>query len=292
MATDDGYNVSVGSTLNVLNPANGLLRNDFDTDGDPIVVAPEFVGTRTTTFGEITVNEDGTFVYVNRTGNLGEVDSFTYQIVDQPTVGQSQRSEERTVTLTLNQSQYQNPIEGLEEDVNADGFISPIDALRVINFLARRSPESGAVAVSDIGAPPPDYFDTDGNGFVSPNDALRVINRLANLQGNGEGEGVSGTLRASSGVTFATLSGDFLPSFNTSVFDSTSKSAKDERETTSVADSTDALFGAGIEIDSSRSSVQIADAVVAGSNSSASSQESVDDVLSDLMTELESDLGL
>ncbi|MEO1616994.1 MAG: Ig-like domain-containing protein [Planctomycetota bacterium] len=292
VATDDGYNVSVGSTLNVLNPANGLLRNDFDTDGDPIVVAPEFVGTRTTTFGEITVNEDGTFVYVNRTGNLGEVDSFTYQIVDQPTVGQSQRSEERTVTLTLNQSQYQNPIEGLEEDVNADGFISPIDALRVINFLARRSPESGAVAVSDIGAPPPDYFDTDGNGFVSPNDALRVINRLANLQGNGEGEGVSGTLRASSGVTFATLSGDFLPSFNTSVFDSTSKSAKDERETTSVADSTDALFGAGIEIDSSRSSVQIADAVVAGSNSSASSQESVDDVLSDLMTELESDLGL
>ncbi|MEM6472678.1 MAG: Ig-like domain-containing protein, partial [Planctomycetota bacterium] len=66
VAADDGYNVSVGSTLNVLNPANGLLRNDFDADGDPISVAPEFVGTRTTTFGEVTVNEDGTFVYVNR----------------------------------------------------------------------------------------------------------------------------------------------------------------------------------------------------------------------------------
>ncbi|MEM6473700.1 MAG: dockerin type I domain-containing protein, partial [Planctomycetota bacterium] len=274
-------------------PANGLLRNDFDADGDPISVAPEFVGTRTTTFGEVTVNEDGTFVYVNRTGELGQVDSFTYQIVDDPTVGQTQRSEVRTVTLTLNQSQYQNPIEGLEEDVNADGFVSPIDALRIINFLSRRAPASGAVPVSDIGAPPPDYYDTDGNGFVSPADALRVINRLATLQGgNGEGEGFSDSLRSASGVSFASLSTDFLPSLNTTTFGSTSGKGANRDEGLSDLNTTDALFGAGIDVQSSGSSERIADVIADGSSASPSSDESIDDVLGDLVSELESDLGL
>ena len=36
VAVADGYNVPVGATLQVLNPADGLLRNDTDADGDPI----------------------------------------------------------------------------------------------------------------------------------------------------------------------------------------------------------------------------------------------------------------
>ncbi len=42
-----------------------------------------------------------------------------------------------TVSLTLNQSRYQNPLQDLSEDVNADGQVSAIDALRIINFLNR-----------------------------------------------------------------------------------------------------------------------------------------------------------
>ncbi len=83
---------------------------------------------------------------------------------------------------------HRNPAIGL--DVNADGFISPIDALLVINFLNLNGP---ATAVGNIPDPPP-YRDTNGDNFITSNDALLVINYL-NLNGNGrpggEGEGAS-----------------------------------------------------------------------------------------------------
>jgi hypothetical protein len=68
----------------------------------------------------------------------------------------------------------------LSEDVNADGLISAIDALRIINFLNRALINDTAISVpvSEIGTPPPDYYDTNGNGRVSSSDALQVINML------------------------------------------------------------------------------------------------------------------
>ncbi|QDV25787.1 Ig-like domain-containing protein [Aureliella helgolandensis] len=52
-------------------------------------------------------------------------------------------------------------------DVNGDGYISPSDALQVINLLNSESTEEGDMA-----------RDTNGDGHVSPIDALLVINRL------------------------------------------------------------------------------------------------------------------
>ncbi|MCA9210457.1 MAG: hypothetical protein KDA55_19000, partial [Planctomycetales bacterium] len=62
------------------------------------------------------------------------------------------------------------------DDVNADGEVSAIDALLVINQLNR----SGAGPIADDGNDASDrhYIDTNGDGMLSPTDALRVINSL------------------------------------------------------------------------------------------------------------------
>jgi hypothetical protein len=66
-------------------------------------------------------------------------------------------------------------------DVNRDGFLSPIDALLVINELNRSASHSlRAVAQSERRM----AFDVNGDRHVSPIDALLVINRL-----KAEGEG-------------------------------------------------------------------------------------------------------
>lgn len=89
---------------------------------------------------------------------------------------------------------WQNPVESA--DVNADGELTPLDVLSVIN---RINAHPGDPAVPDSPATPPPYYDVDGNGFITAADVLRLIN-LINEQltqgtgsttidvGGGEGE--------------------------------------------------------------------------------------------------------
>ena len=84
---------------------------------------------------------------------------------------------------------WRNPV--LREDTNNDGFVSPIDALLIINLINRR-------AADPLGADPtlppreltPDapYYDTNGDGLLSPSDVLLVINFL-NVQAAASLEG-------------------------------------------------------------------------------------------------------
>lgn len=85
------------------------------------------------------------------------------------------------VQIQVISSSYQNPSNRL--DVNADGFITAIDALIIINDLNRNGPRQ---LVPGAFIPPP-FLDTDGNNFVNSIDILQVINFL-----NGEGEGEGG----------------------------------------------------------------------------------------------------
>lgn len=77
-------------------------------------------------------------------------------------------------------------------DVNNDGIMSPLDALAVINDLAREAYIlDGNVLVNpaSLSSWPGRYIDTNGDGRATPLDALRVINRLALVQtGQSEGE--------------------------------------------------------------------------------------------------------
>ncbi|MFO1065984.1 MAG: dockerin type I domain-containing protein, partial [Pirellulales bacterium] len=104
-------------------------------------------------------------------------------------------ADSRTATATLGQvtndvdfafkaavSDWQNPRNRF--DVSNDGFVTPMDALILINELNQRGPHS--LLPSDV---PPPYFDVSGDGYISPLDALLVINYLNNsVGGSGEGE--------------------------------------------------------------------------------------------------------
>ena len=177
---------------------DGVLANDRDIEGNTFTARV----TRAPTLGQLSLNLDGTFSYIPNSNTLvGAVDTFKYQAVD--SLGAV--SNEATVKITITTppaSKHQNPIQKL--DVDADGFISPIDVLLIINFLNFR----GEPSVSIVGLPdPPPYRDVNGDYFISPLDVLEVINYInrrsngGSAGGEGEGDGssvsyVSGNLGA------------------------------------------------------------------------------------------------
>jgi hypothetical protein len=122
-------------------------------------------------------------------------DTFQYRLIRDDDNFQSNPA---TVTVDVMwRPLYQNPF--LHEDVNGDGFVSPVDALMLINYLNDPSTQGGKLPDElDPSDPlyPMDtpYLDVLGNGRVVPQDVLRVINYLNgqfNSQGGddqGEGE--------------------------------------------------------------------------------------------------------
>jgi hypothetical protein len=113
---------------------------------------------------------------------FGTTDTFTYRATD--ALGAS--SPQTTVTITIGrppQPKYQNPSQ--KWDVNADGFISPIDVLILVNLLNSQGP-----SIPVAGLPgPPDYVDVNGDNVVTPLDVLAVIDKINAASGSGEGEG-------------------------------------------------------------------------------------------------------
>ena len=77
VAVNDHYTVGRGETI-VVPPIDGLLRNDWDPDGDSVEVA----GFSYPSHGTITdIYTDGRFTYTHD-GSSGTTDSFTYTISD------------------------------------------------------------------------------------------------------------------------------------------------------------------------------------------------------------------
>ena len=67
---------------------------------------------------------------------------------------------------------WRNPVDAI--DVNRDGLITPLDALVVLNEIARRN----RAGINEL-EPRPDastlpFYDVDGNGEIVPLDALRA----------------------------------------------------------------------------------------------------------------------
>lgn len=73
-------------------------------------------------------------------------------------------------------------------DVNDDGFLSPIDALLIINML------NGLGSQTTDTLPTPSFtafVDTNNDGFLAPTDVLLVLNALNQPRSGGEGESQS-----------------------------------------------------------------------------------------------------
>ena len=163
-----------------------VLRNDSDVDGtlDPSTVQIAVGSTN----GTATVNTDGTIRFVPNTGYAGTT-TFSYAVADNEGVF----SNVAVVQVRVGNSLYQNSRNNL--DVNNDGFISPIDALIVLNDLNLR----GTRPLPNDAFVPPPFIDVDGDNLAEPQDALIIINYL-NRNGTGvagesegEGEGESAT---------------------------------------------------------------------------------------------------
>jgi hypothetical protein len=173
----DGYRVPQNSTLNV-NASQAVLANDTDTEGQPLT-AILVSGPQNAT--QFSLSPNGAFTY-RHNGISRQSDSFTYRASD----GVLQ-SELITVTITIDAplpSTHQNQSNNL--DVNADGRVTAIDALLIINLVnSMPSP----IRVESLGTPPP-YFDVNGDYRVTAFDALLVINELnRRSSGGGSGEG-------------------------------------------------------------------------------------------------------
>ncbi|GAA4448800.1 tandem-95 repeat protein [Novipirellula rosea] len=143
---------------------------------------------------------DGKIRYIPATGFVGR-DSFTYSIAD----NEGRFSTPATVSVQVVASRLQNPNDF--SDVNADGDVSALDALLIINklMLAGGNVSSIPVQPGDRG---PNYFDVSGDRQISALDALQVINQLM-LRGpvpaSGSGELAQGESIAAASATATPL---------------------------------------------------------------------------------------
>ncbi|MFK7737072.1 MAG: Ig-like domain-containing protein [Pirellulaceae bacterium] len=154
-----------------------VLDNDSDPDGtiDPttlqIVANPSPSGTAV-------VLDDGTVEFTPSTDFFGNV-QFSYVVSDD--VGTV--SNVADVLVRVQRSRWQNPNGNL--DVNADGFVTPIDALIVVNYLNGDNESF----LPSTGIDPAPFLDPTGDESVTPLDALVIINFLNNNSGGGGAEG-------------------------------------------------------------------------------------------------------
>jgi Bacterial Ig domain/Bacterial pre-peptidase C-terminal domain/Dockerin type I domain/GEVED domain len=177
-------------TLNSIVNDNGVLAGATDEEGDIITAVLVQQPTR----GQLTLNPNGTFNYrPNAGGQIGQSDTFTYRATD------SRGAQTAPITITINfvsanASPHQNPSN--KYDVNADGVVTPIDALVVINFVIRNG---NNFPISGITDGPPPYRDVNGDRSITIFDVLEVINRLNRQSGEGESTGTSELIAAASG---------------------------------------------------------------------------------------------
>lgn len=120
----------------------------------------------------------GTFRWTASAAQSGGDFDVTVTVTD---TGSPPASDSVTFTVAVVGSTWHNMVD--PEDVSNDSFISPLDALLVINRLNRE----GTGPVPEPPATGPPFYDVNGDDFISPIDALLVINFL-NSRESGEGE--------------------------------------------------------------------------------------------------------
>ena len=197
--TDDGITflgpVQAGFTanveINVTNTSNDPFFVDawFDWDADGVFENDEVQQFSSATFGGGTA-----IVAINVPPDAVPGSAFARFRLSResdlgPTGDATTGGEVEDLPLVVTNNPFQNP--DLRWDVNDSGAVTPIDALQVINALAR--PFMGGTWDGFLDSPPlpqlPAFPDVDGNSRVTALDALQVINHLAREFGRGEGEG-------------------------------------------------------------------------------------------------------
>ncbi|MEZ6089245.1 MAG: dockerin type I domain-containing protein [Pirellulaceae bacterium] len=102
-------------------------------------------------------------------------------------------------TLQVTGSGWTNPLNRF--DTNASGVVTPLDALVILNQLARRTfmePNSRLVDPTTLDDFPGIFYDTSTNNILTPLDALQILNYLNRGGASAGGEAPSALSEASS----------------------------------------------------------------------------------------------
>lgn len=177
LVADDRVGTYRGEPLEIdLLAGVAVTTAEVDPDSIEIVSGPNQ--------GELVMLGGGQMQYVATAGATGE-DGFSYRIRDV----EGRVSDSATVTILLSSSPLQNPLQ--HSDVDGDGVVTPMDALLILNRIARARREGiiGSIPVEAfIDQSPRRFYDTDGNGRIEPRDALLVLNQIARDARRGAGE--------------------------------------------------------------------------------------------------------
>ncbi len=277
LSLQQSFTITVASSSSNLAPSDIALSNVTVLES----VSGAIIGNVTVTdpnagdTHQITV-DDARFEIVN--GQLKLTDNSSLLFADAATIeiqltatddGTPQQSRQETFTLSVTQNatawqNVSNPV-----DVNNDGFVSPLDALLVINMiiasnnpllLARQELVGVKPASTDFG-----FVDVNGDGFATAIDVLQVINHLNN-PGQAEGES-----RIGQDLLFAPASSNSIHSRSTPDDSETSLN-----EVTSDSDA-DAFFRSVGLADTSEQAMQAA--ALLATRALADESEELDDLL-------------
>lgn len=125
--------------------------------------------------GQVTIAADGQSVIYTPNGRFVGSERFTYTIRDNDGATAT-----ATVIVEMGYRNWQNPRNRF--DVNDDGFVTPIDALLVINQINRLGSQPLPAPAAPDRLPPP-FVDVSGDDFRTPIDVLLVIDFLMRQQG-------------------------------------------------------------------------------------------------------------
>ena len=152
-----------------------VLRNDSDPDGTLNVNSVSIA--RGPDVGSAVVQAGGKILYTPLSNFTGTA-TLLYSVLDNDGLA----SNVATVTIVVGGSIHQNPVNNL--DVDADGFVSPIDVLILVNDINFH----GVRTLPNTLATPP-YLDPTGDGQIGPLDVLVVIDFINSRGNSGAGEG-------------------------------------------------------------------------------------------------------
>ena len=175
-ATNDAFTTSFGRpiSMNVLANDSGLGA-DLDPTTVRIVTPP--------TQGSATALPDGRILFTHNVADRNAQVVLQYEVQD---INQMV-SNIGTVAISF-YSAFQN--QGNPLDVNADGLISPLDALATVDYI-NANPGQSQLPLNRPDVPP--FVDVDGDGFATPLDVLKVVNTINQTPGAGEGEDAAET---------------------------------------------------------------------------------------------------
>ena len=260
--TDDGvtftqlfsaFNTSFTVTVTNTTGSTAYLSYWFDYDSDGIFENTE--GTQTVSLIQFAIPSASSTVTLPAFTTLvpaSAASGTTYarfrlstnrDAVANPT-GSASDGEVEDYAINILPNPYKNPSNissvkdaaGNNLDVNADGFVSPIDALQLINYL--NNPSKPRQLTLPVNQPLPPYVDVNGDGEVAPLDALLVINFLNARRASGEGESdeSNDSLAAYGSGEEVTLSSNWAAGLENILVGSRSKDEEDAEPALATAD--------------------------------------------------------